>query len=169
MKRLGALLAVSVLMTACGGDDPTGPRQVDAQEYAQVVVAADTLFWRDLDETTAQFARAGPDTVSASTAFGSFALLSVRYQQTLAAVVPPEGLVVAHDAFVAELERLTLALTDAGLEREQVSFLDVFVEEPDLRTSLDEANAALRDACSSLQSALGSEGFSVGLRCGSFQ
>ena len=168
MKRLGTLIAIAVLTSACGGADPAGPRAVDDPEYAQIVVAADTLFWRDLDETTAQFARAGPETVAASTAFGTFALLAGRYAQTLAAVAPSDVVVAEHDAYIAGLELVSNAFDDAAEGREQVSCAAVLVEEPELRGVLDAANAAVRQSCRDLQQALGDAGFSVGLRCDSF-
>ena len=171
MSRSSRVLSLflAIVVASCGGGDDGAPRSVDAAEYARVVVAADSLFWRDLNQLNADFARAGPQTVSAERAFGAFAVLAARYAEILTGVRPPTPLAEAHDAYATTLGDMASDFADASRGRSQVSFAEVLASEPDLAATLDAANARVRDGCAGVERALGVSGQLVGLRCGSFR
>jgi hypothetical protein len=163
------VLPIAIALASCGGGEDGAPQSVDAAEYARVVVGADSLFWRDLNQANSEFARAGPQTVSAERAFGVFAVLAARYADTLAGVRPPATLAEVHDTYTATLTDMASDFADASRGRSQVSFAEVLASEPDLEATLDAANARVRDGCTGVERALGVSGQLVGLRCDSFR
>ena len=178
-RRLFGLLAIAVVAAACGA-----PR-LSVSEYAVVVEDATDAYIAESKALSGTFQESVEDEIASIAESGEGDLLELaskvtsretvqylalledamaRYLEVLNAVVPPDSLSGAHEAYVAALQsvRASMPVTRTGVE--QATDL-AGIQTAITSSGFSDGQLRLQAACADLESAVRSHGHGIDLGC----